>query len=397
MDIKLKQWKEQIFQKIDYLAPEIIAHSDDLADHPELSGVEYESSKKIVKILRKYGFEVEMPFADIPTAFKGNLRGQGKHKIAFLIEYDALPEIGHACGHCVSGSISLLAGLGFSTVKEAVAGELDLIGTPAEETNGAKVDMVEKGIFDDYDLAIMIHMADRNWIKAQFLAMDALEFTFSGKTSHASSAPWQGKNALNGVQLMFHAIDMLRQHVLPEVRMHGIISQGGEAPNIVPEKAAARFYIRALKRSYLNQVVEKVKDCAKGAALATQTTVEVRNFESSFDELIPNPAGESLLTHLYQEMSLKIDKEPAGFGSSDIGNVSQRCPALHPKLAITKPGVGTHTREFAAAVKGEKAHQAIIDGAKILALTALRVFHEETTRKAIAKDFQSNKQKAISL
>lgn len=388
----IKNWKEQIFREIDRIAPEIITHSDDLADHPELSGAEYESSKKIVKILKKYGYEVKYPFVDIPTAFKGSLKGQGKQKVAFLAEYDALPDIGHACGHCVSGSISLLAALGFSAVKEAIAGELNIIGTPAEETNGAKVEMAKKGIFDNYDLAIMIHLADKNSIVSQFLAMDALEFTFTGKTSHAAAAPWQGKNALNGVQLMFHAVDMLRQHVLPETRMHGIISKGGEAPNIVPDKAIARFYIRAPKRDYLNQIVEKVKDCAKGAALATQTAVKIKNFESSFDNLITNPAGESLLSNIYQEIGLKVDdRVRAAVGSSDIGNVSQRCPAFHPTIAIARQGVGLHTREFAAAVKTEKAHQAIIDGAKILALTALKIFHEEETREAIMKDFQSNK------
>jgi len=397
---KLDQWKEQIFREIDRIAPEIVAHSDDLADHPELSGAEYESSKKIVKILRKYGFEVEYPFVGIPTAFEGSLKGQGKHKIAFLIEYDALPGLapdgsgspGHACGHCVSGSIGLLAGLGFSAVKDAIAGELDLIGTPSEETSGAKVDMAKRGVFDPYDLAIMIHMADRNRVRARFLAMDALEFTFTGKASHAAASPWEGKNALNGVQLMFHAVDMLRQHVLPDTRIHGIISRGGEAPNIVPENAAARFYVRAPKRSYVNQVVKMVKNCAKGAGIATRTTVKIRNFEQSFDDMLSNTAGESLLADVYQELGLEISKELPGHGSSDIGNVSHRCPALHPYLAITRPGVGLHTRDFAAAVKGEKAHQAIIDGAKILALTALRVFHEETTRKAIAEDFQSSRQ-----
>lgn len=394
--MKIKKWEEQIFREIDRIAPEIITHSDDLADHPELSGAEYESSKKIVRILRKYGYEVEIPFIDIPTAFKGSLKRQGRQKVAFLAEYDALPGIGHACGHCVSGSISLLAALGFSAFKEAINGELNIIGTPAEETNGAKVEMAKKGVFDNYDLAIMIHLADRNSIVSQFLAMDALEFTFTGKSSHAAAAPWQGKNALNGVQLMFHAVDMLRQHVLPETRMHGIISKGGEAPNIVPDKAIARFYIRAPKRDYLNQVAEKVKNCAKGAALATQTAVKIKNFESSFDNLISNPAGESLLSNIYQEIGLKVDdRVRAAVGSSDIGNVSQRCPAFHPTIAINRQGVGLHTREFAAAVKTEKAHQAIIDGAKILTLTALKIFHEEETREAIMKDFQSNKQKVF--
>jgi amidohydrolase len=397
---KLDQWKEQIFREIDRLAPEIIAHNDDLADHPELSGAEHKSSKKIVKILRKYGFEVKYPFVGIPAAFEGSLKGKGKHKIAFLLEYDALPGLapdgsgrpGHACGHCVSGSIGLLAGLGFSAVKEAITGELDLIGTPAEETNGAKADMAKRGVFDLYDLAIMIHMADRNRVLAKLLAMNALEFTFTGKVSHAAVSPWEGKNALNGVQLMFHAVDMLRQHVLSDTRIHGIISQGGETPNIVPEKATARFYVRAPKRCYVNQVVEMVKNCAKGAGIATQTTVKIRTFEQSFEDMLPNPAGELLLADIYQELGLEISKELPDPGSSDIGNVSHRCPALHPYLAITRPGVGLHTRDFAAAVKGEKAHQAIIDGAKILALTALKVFHDEPTRKAIAKDFQSSRQ-----
>jgi metal-dependent amidase/aminoacylase/carboxypeptidase family protein len=147
------------------LSSEAIACSDYLADHPELSGIEYKSSKKIVNILKKYGFKIEMPFIGIQTSFKGSLKGEGKVKIAFLLEYDALPGIGHACGHCVSASISLLAGLGFSLNRDLLLGELDLIGTPAEETNGAKVDMLKKGVFDNYNLVIMIHMANRNSIR----------------------------------------------------------------------------------------------------------------------------------------------------------------------------------------------------------------------------------------
>lgn len=392
---EINHWKQEIFQKIDLLASEIIAHSDDLADHPELGRAEYESSKKITNIMRNHGIDVEMPFAGLPTAFKGSVRGKGKRRIAFLLEYDALPEIGHACGHCVSGSLGLLAGLGFSAVREAIAGELDLIGTPAEETYGAKVEMTKNGVFDNYDAAIMIHMYDRNSVEARFLALDAIEFTFTGKSAHASGAPWQGKNALNGVQLMFHAIDMLRQHVLPEVKIHGFISQGGTAPNVVPEKAVARFNIRASNRRYLNQVVEMVKDCAKGAAIATQTKVEIRNYETSFDEMIVNPAGEAVLTEIYQDMGLQIiQKESYSVSSSDLANVSHVCPAFHPRLAITELGVRTHTREFAAAVKSDKAHQVLVLGAKILTIFALKVFHDEMVREAIWKDFKINRERA---
>ena len=390
-----KQLKERIFQTIEYLSPEAIECSDYLADHPELSGAEYNSSKKIVNILKKYGFKVEMPFSGIQTAFKGSLKGEGKIKIAFLLEYDALPGIGHACGHCVSGSISILAGLGFAINKDALLGELDLIGTPAEETNGAKVNMLKKGVFDNYDLVIMIHMANRNNIHSQLLVMDALEFTYIGKYSHAAAAPWEGRNALNGLQLMFHAIDMLRQHILPEARIHGVIIKGGEAPNIVPAKAVARFYVRATNRSYLDHLVEKVKDCARGAALATQTEVEIKYFENSFSEIMPNIAGELLLTQIYKELGLKIDKEVAKIGSSDIGNVSKRCHVLHPTLAITEPGVELHTLEFSAEVKGEKAHQAIINGAKVLALAALKVFNDEVLQKKIIKDFNFERTKIV--
>jgi len=390
-----EQSKERIFRTIEHLSPEAIECSDYLADHPELSGAEYNSSKKIMNILKKYNFKVEMPFIDIPTAFIGSLKGKGEVKIAFLLEYDALPGIGHACGHCVSASISLLAGLGFALDKDLLLGQLDLIGTPAEETNGAKVDMLKKEVFDNYNLVIMVHMANRNSIRPQLLAMDALEFTFIGKSSHASVAPWEGKNALNGLQLMFHAIDMLRQHVLSEARIHGVIIKGGEVPNIVPAKAAARFYIRAPKRSYLNYLIQKVKDCARGAALATQTEVEIKYFENSFDEIMPNLTGELLLTQIYQELGLKIDKKIAKIGSSDIGNVSKKCPVLHPTLAITEPGVELHTLEFADGVKREKAHQAIINGAKVLALAALRVFNDEVLQKEIIRDFNFEQKKII--
>lgn len=247
--------------------------------------------------------------------------------------------------------------------------------------------MADQGIFTGYDLVIMIHMDNKNRVNARFLALDSLEFTFKGRVSHAAAAPWEGRNALNGVQLMFHAIDMLRQHVQPDTRMHGIIIRGGEACNIVPEEAAAQLYIRACERDYLDRVKNMVTDCAQGSAIATQTNVMVSNFSPSLSDLKPNKAGEMLIGECFQELGLEDESEGLAFGSSDVGNVSYLCPTLHPTLALAEPDVQLHTREFARLVKGESAYKAILTGAKILNRVCLRVFHEPGVAEKIRDDF----------
>ena len=263
--------KEKAYYEIEKYTAMCQHINDDLADHPELSGEEVESSSKIVELLKKEGFQTEYPFAGYNTAFKA-VYGENNHarKIAILTEYDALPGIGHACGHCTSAAISLLAGLALKELQDELDADIHIIGTPAEETEGAKCVMVKKGVFDKYDMAMMVHLYDENLLAPKVQALDAFFYTFHGKTAHASAAPWEGNNALNGVQLMFHALDMLRQHVKPDVRIHGVIRDGGLAPNIVPEIASAEFYIRSMDRAYLTEVLKKVDDCARGAAIATQ-------------------------------------------------------------------------------------------------------------------------------
>ncbi len=379
MELEEKCLENQVFNHIKNLLPRIITLNDDLADHPEESGYEYESAKKIVKVLRDSSIEVEFPFAGLPTAFKAciNKTSKPRAKIALLAEYDALPGLGHACGHCVSACISLLAGIALSLTRENFDGQIDIIGTPDEELNGGKIIMAEQGVFDDYDMAIMIHLDNKNRIETKLLALDSLKFIFKGKASHASASPWDGKNALNGVQLMFHAIDMLRQHVMPDVRIHGIITNGGQASNIVPEEAAAEFLIRASKREYLNEVTEMVRNCARGAAISTGTEVSISNISSSYDDLTSNVAGYNIIKQVYNELGLEISQDDGFFGSSDIGNVSKKCPAFHPTLALTDKNIALHTREFASLVKGEGAYKAIQDGAKILAAVVLRVLNNE--------------------
>lgn len=230
-----------------------------------------------------------------------------------------------------------------------------------------KCSMAGSGLFDGYDLAIMIHSCGGFSTTAfRSLAMDGYRFTFKGRASHAAGAPWEGKNALNGVQLMFHAVDMLRQHTIPEARMHGVFDYGGAAPNIVPDRAVCRFEFRAPTRSYLDGLTSRCLDCARGAALATGTEVSWEKFESSFDEMIPNQPGESMIGEIYSELGIPFDPPVDPTGSTDVGNVSQRCPALQPLLAITPGRYALHTVEFAESVTGPEAHDALLLGAKVI-------------------------------
>ena len=367
------------------------AMSDDFAAHPEISCEEFETSRKIVDVLKEAGFSVEYPYMDIPTAFiasKGK-RGKGA-KVALAVEYDALPEIGHACGHNLHGSMAVLAGIALIPVMEKIEGELIVVGTPAEETNGAKVEMSKKGVFDGCDFAIMIHCCcGETIVEYRSLAMDAVEFTFTGQTSHAAMSPWQGRNALNGLQLFFHAVDMFRQHVRPDVRMHGIVHYGGAAPNIVPDRAVGRFYFRASKRAYLDKIMEQVWKCAQGAAMATNTEVSWRNFEASFMDMLPNNAAEEMLRDIFKEFSIPVTKCEGFMGSSDMGDVTYRCPALQPELDISA-GVkhDAHTRAFAAATVTEEGHKALMTGAKVLGRAALAVFLDPELRDKMWADYR---------
>ncbi len=372
--------------------------SDELAENPEISGEEFAASRAHARLLEEAGYEVEMPFMGLPTAFRGerSFGSGGGPTVALLVEYDALPEIGHACGHNVSGAMSTLAAVALSRALEGsgVSGRILAFGTPAEERDGAKVLMAERGAFDEVDLAMMIHASGgASYVRYRSLAMDAIEFEFRGKASHAAASPWEGRNALNGVQLLFHAIDMLRQHVRPEARMHGIISKGGEAPNVVPELAAARFYFRAPWREYLNSLVEKAWICAQGCAIATFTEVERRPFELSFDNMLPTPRAEEVFEEILTELGVELSPSPGPQGSSDVGNVSHRCPTIQPMLDITGTPVALHTRDFALLTKGRLAHERIKTGAKALTRMALKVLVDPRLREEIRSSFLLSKER----
>ena len=390
--MKYDMLKNIVFDEIENNLNELTALSDDLFDHPEVSGKEYRSSEKIVKLLRNYGYDVEYPFAGLDTAFRAVYgKNNHKYKVALLTEYDALPEIGHACGHCVSGSISVLAGLAVKGLAEELDTDVHIIGTPNEEEDGAKCAMIEQGVFDNYDMAIMVHLYNSNLPSPKLQGLASYMYEFHGKAAHASAAPWEGNNAFNAAQLMFHAVDMLRQHTTPDAQFHGIIRNGGEAPNIVPEKVMAELYIRALDKKYLQDLIQKVDNCAEGACIATGTTWSKYPTARIYDNMKPNETGLAVLTETYKELGLEINGDPEKiFGSSDGGNVSFVCPGFHPCLQVADADTPIHTRGFAEQMKTERGHKALSDGAKIIALQIIKIFSDEEKIKAMKADFENN-------
>ncbi|MCX7828748.1 MAG: M20 family metallopeptidase [Thermanaerothrix sp.] len=366
--------------------------SDRIGDNPELGGEEFNTAREFKTVLLEGGFQLEDQLLGLKTAFAARW-GQGPVRIALLAEMDALPDIGHGCGHNLHGTASVYAALALARALHPQEAVVTLFGTPAEETQGAKAAMADAGLFDREDLALMFHCCSEiNFTDYRSMAMDSLEFTFKGKTSHAAASPWEGRNALNGATLFFHALDMLRQHVKPTVRMHGIVTHGGAAPNVVPEEAKAHWYFRCPTREELNGLMERVFNCAKGCAMATETTVSWRHNETSFDHMMPNPPAEEAMGEVLKELGFKLSKGPGPSGSTDVGNVSRRCPALQPELAIWDRKVPLHTREFAETTKTPRAHETLIKGAKALCAMAIRVVFEEDLRERIRRAFLEQKE-----
>ncbi len=386
--------KEAIDRRVDAELDFFTGLALDIARNPEVGEAEFRTSALLVDTLRERGFAVAYPYAGFPTAFCGVRRfGEGP-VVAFPAEYDALPEIGHACGHNLNGVMSLLGGIALAeAMADGVGGEIRIIGTPAEETNGAKVRMADEGVFDDVDFAMMVHAAaGKTHPLYRALAIVPLQFDFRGRAAHAAAAPWEGANALNGLQLLFHALDMLRQHVRPETRIHGIVTHGGDAENVVPDFAQGSFYFRSPSRNDLDGVLQKAYDCARGAALATGTDVEWRFHQTVFHEVLPNEAAERAMMGVLDELGVSYAREPYLGGSTDIGNVSWKCPTMHLGLAFTDEEIPAHTREFAALAADEsRVRPGIARGARALARMGLAVFCDEEVRGRMRADFERAK------
>lgn len=383
--------KELILKEVENLKQKLWEINDYIYDNPEVGNKEFKAVRKLTEFLEENSFNVEIGILNKPTAFKATYKSNKEGpNIAYLCEYDALPEIGHGCGHNMIGTMGVGAAVALSKVLNSIGGQITVLGTPAEECDGAKVEMTQKGVFDDIDVAMILHPAEATYESGKSLAMDAIQFEFKGKASHAAAEPEAGINALDAVILTFNGINALRQHVPSDTRIHGIIKEGGIAANIVPDKAIAQFYVRTSTREVLDKIVDKVKNVAKGASMMTGAELETSNYEISYDNMKTNTALSSVFNNNLKYTGVKnILPAKASYGSIDMGNVSNVVPAIHPYIGIGCLDAVAHSKEFAEATVTNAAREALVKGTAALALTGYDVIEDKELLVSIKKEFSN--------
>jgi amidohydrolase len=370
--------KEAIARAVDGLADELEALSHKIHEHPELGFAEVKACGWLTEFLAAKGFKVEKGVSGMDTAFRATIETGAGPTVAILCEYDALPGIGHACGHNVIATSGVGAGAALAAVKDRLpAGRVQVIGTPAEEGGGGKVKLIEGGAFKDVDCAMMIHGFDRTLLHQDLLGIVRVSFEFIGKAAHASADPWEGVNALDACIQTFNAISMLRQQMRPECRIHGIITHGGAAANIIPERAAATFYVRAPRIDEMWELYRRVVACAEGAAKSAGASLNVSQPDNVYEPLQSSRVLLDLFAANMKTVGLSEGEPmPDRLGSSDIGNVSQVIPAIQPMVAIAPKGTPIHSREFAEAAVRPMARAGFVAAAKTMAMTTFDLISE---------------------
>ncbi|WP_072803178.1 amidohydrolase [Rhodococcoides yunnanense] len=362
-------------------------HADLLVDishrihaSPELRFEEFAASALLADTLEANGFRVDRGVAGLPTAFVGEFGSTADGPtVAFFLEYDALEEIGHGCGHNVIAAMGLGAAViakEWMEEQKSPCGRILVVGSPGEEGGGGKNHLIDGGIIDDIDAAMLIHPSGENISGMRTLGRVALEFDFEGKAAHAAVSPHLGLNALDATVLTLNAIGLLRQQLPTDARVHTIVTNGGQATNVIPEHSTIRAYIRAEDTEYLvDQLQPRIENCARGAALATGTTVTITTQSPTYAALAPNPVLADLIESNFRRVGREVESLRGEVfpGSTDMGNVSQLVPSIQPNIEF-EPGLGMHNREAAALAGGPVGDRAVRDGAQIMAMTALQLF-----------------------
>jgi amidohydrolase len=362
-----------------------------ILQHPELGYAEERASDWLSGWLAERGFRLERPLGGLPTAFRATCsNGRGPH-IAFLAEYDALPEVGHGCGHNLIGPAAVGAALGVATVLENFQGTISVIGTPAEEYLGqveGKIKLLQAGAFEDIDVALMVHPQYENRILGGDLGFIACEIVFHGRTAHAAADPWNGANALDGLLLTFNNINALRQQLRPEIRVHGIVTDGGQAPNVIPGRAAARLMVRAADPDNLEAAYARVEDCARAGALASGTRLELLRHTTVYNSRV-NPTLNRLVLANLEQLGQAVNEAPYFMsGSSDFGNLSQVLPAVMFLIETHPAGLPWHSAEVAHASGEEMALRGMIVGACALAGVAVDLLNDPVLLAQVRADFK---------
>ncbi len=381
--------QDEVLAAIDAAAGELWDLALDIHAHPEIAFQEHRSADRLCDALQRWEFSVERPVAALDTAFRAEARGRDSGPtVAFLAEYDALPEIGHACGHNLICTGALGAAIGLRRVLDRLPGRIMVLGTPAEEGGGGKVLLLQRGAFKGIDAALMFHPSGLTLSSRGSLASFRLKVRFLGKPAHAAAAPHEGLNALDAMVHLFVGIGLLRQQLRDDARVHGIITYGGAAANIIPDRAEAHFSVRAIDREYAEVALGRVIDCARGAATATGTTLE-HEVVPGYDAIRPNrPLADAFARHL-EHLGWPLDPLPERprMGSTDMGNVSHVLPAIHPYVSIGPRELKGHTVEFREASASDGGRAGMLAAAKAMALVALDVLSDPEFLAEVRQDF----------
>lgn len=388
--------KEQACASIDQLSETIVSVSKEIWENPELGLQEHRASALLCDILSRSGLPPERGIAGLPTAFRTDIDGAaGGPRVAILAEYDALPGIGHACGHNIIASSALGATLALNLLRDQLPGSVRLLGTPAEESAvegaGGKVPVLRSGHLDGVDAAIMVHPGARTTAaRRPSLAARSLKIEFHGKAAHAASTPHLGINALDAVIMTFNAISALRQQVRPDARIHGVITHGGETPNVIPPYTSARIRVRARDAVYLQDLYQRVLACAEGAATATGCRLEWSEDVHPYHNTIPNDVISGLIDDNLRALGLQVDAiDPTeGTGSTDFGNVSQYVPSSFAYLGIVPKGTPGHSIEIREAAGSRIGAEAAVNGAKLLAMTAIDLLANPQLLEEARQEFE---------
>ncbi|MBV8978876.1 MAG: M20 family metallopeptidase [Alphaproteobacteria bacterium] len=388
--MSLAALKKEAVAAVDAMRAELLALSHAIHGEPELALEEVKASQRLTGAVESHGVAVQRGAFGLKTAFAAEFGNSAGPTIAVLSEYDALPGIGHACGHNIIATAGLGAALALSKLN-GLPGRVRYLGTPAEERYGGKELMAREGAFDRSDAAMMIHPSNLNLVTMPCIAVCDVSAVFHGRAAHASAMPYRGLNALDAVITAYQAIAQLRQHIRNTDRIHGIITEGGLAANIVPERAACRFFVRSVDGKELLALKHRVQACFEAGALATGCRVETKWGETNYLDLKTNwPMAEAYQRNaeaLGLEFFALKDLPPGYAGSTDMGNVSHRVPSIHPCLGVAPLNVIIHNAEFARHAASDKADQAVIDGAKSMAMTMLDLMGDGALLASVKSDF----------
>jgi amidohydrolase len=383
--------KKDVGAAIEAMRAELLGLSHAIHGEPELALEEFKAAKRLSDAVEGHGIQMQREAFGLKTAFAAEFGKVSGPNIAILSEYDALPGIGHACGHNIIATSAYGAAVALSKLNGRLPGRVRYMGTPAEERFGGKEMMAREGAFEKVDAAMMMHPSNLNMVTMPCIAISEVEVVYHGRSAHASAMPYRGLNALDAVVTAYQSIAQLRQHIKPTERIHGIITEGGLAANIVPERAACRFYVRAADAHELAPLKARVHACFEAGALATGCKAEIQWGITDYLDLKTNwPMAEA-----YKKNAQALGRDffpvehiPPGFaGSTDMGNVSHRVPSIHPMLAVAPPNVIIHNPEFARWAASEQGDAAVIDGAKSLAFTAIDLMCDADLMKSATSDF----------